>query len=87
MVYTLEQLRQKTPVQFPEGNKIGFWMDFCFWKGIPSDRTFYITGDAPEQHKSFYLAADGYGVRGSYGNGSIMVRKVNVLCHQQRPKL
>ena len=77
-VYALKELKKKSAVRFPEGNKIVFWMDFSCWEGIPSDRTFYITGDAAEQHKSFYLAADGYGARESYGNGSIMVKKAVV---------
>lgn len=78
-IYTLAELKKMKSVQFPEGNQITFWMDFANWRGVPSDRTFYITGDAPEQHKSFNLAADGYGAKENYGNGTIMVKKTDVL--------
>lgn len=71
----LSDIEDRPAIRFPKGNKIGFWMDFAYWKGIPSDRNFYFNGDSAPQHDSVYLVARGYGVRGDYGNGSIMVRK------------
>jgi hypothetical protein len=75
-VLTLEQAKKKPRMRFPEGNRIGFWMDFEYWKGIPSDRDFYIRGEAP--HGDLDLVAEGYGVRESYGNGSIFVARKDV---------
>jgi hypothetical protein len=77
-VYTLAEMQQMPSVQFPKDNEIGYWMDFSYWEGIPSDRPFYITGDASAQYESCYLAADGYGARENYGNGSIMVKKTDL---------
>lgn len=74
----LSDIETRPPLRFPKGNKIGFWMDFAYWEGIPSDRNFYIESEGPEQHKSVYLVARGYGVRGDYGNGSIMVKKADI---------
>ena len=76
-VPTKEQLKDLPSLRFPEGNKIEFFMDFCFWEGIPSDRDFYIAGDAP--HGTLDLVAEGYGIAGSYGNGSIYVNRRDVL--------
>jgi hypothetical protein len=75
----LSDLEGRPAVRFPDGNKIQFWMDFACWEGIPSDRDFYINGESAPQHASFYLVARGYGVRGDYGNGSIMVNKSALL--------
>jgi hypothetical protein len=78
MILTLEQAKRKPSLRFPKGNKIGFWMDFQYWECIPSDRDFYIAGEAP--HDSLDLVAEGYGLEGSYGNGSIFVARKDVFC-------
>lgn len=75
---TLQQAKTKPSLRFPAGNNIGFWMDFAYWEGIPSDRDFYIAGDAP--HDGIDLVADGYGLKNNYGNGSIFVDRKDVFC-------
>jgi hypothetical protein len=75
---TLEEAKSKPSLRFPEGNRIGFWMDFAFFEGIPSDRDFYIAGDAPHDHLD--IVAERYGLKGSYGNGSIYVDRKHVFC-------
>ena len=84
-VPALSDLEKLASVRFPSGNKIMFGMDFGCWEGIPADRDFYIIAEAPEQHQAFYLAARGYGVRGDYGNGSIMVKKVDLIATLATP--
>lgn len=74
---TMEELKEKPSLQFPKENDIGFFMDFAFFRGIPSDRIFYVAGDAP--HDSLNLIAPGYGLRGDYGNGSIFVSRKDVF--------
>ncbi len=74
---TIEELKEKPSLRFPEGNNIGYFMDFAFWRGIPSDRDFYIVGDAA--HDCLDLVAPGYGVKGDYGNGSIFVDRKDVF--------
>lgn len=75
MLLTLDELKRRPAIRFPEGNKIAYWQDFCGWRGVPSNLTFYIVEDAPPQHEAYYLAARGYGARDYYGNGTIMVKK------------
>jgi len=40
-ILTPEEAKLKPSLRFPEGNRIGFWMDFAYWEGIPSDRDFW----------------------------------------------
>jgi hypothetical protein len=75
---TLEQLKDKPSLRFPEGNEIGFWMDFAYWQGIPSDRDFYIVGEVAHLDR-LDLVADGYGLKTNYGNGSIFVSRKSVF--------
>lgn len=72
MIMTLDEARNRClmRVRFPADNNVRFGMDFGFYEGAPSDRDFYAikrAGDFTE------LVAEGYGVKGSYGNGSIHV--------------
>lgn len=75
---TLADVADQPPLRFPP-NQIVYWMDFSSWRGIPTDRDFYIHKEAPSQHDSYYLVARGYGLRGDYGNGSMMVKKIDVM--------
>lgn len=66
-------------INFPKGNQIRFEMDFHSWQGIPDDVDFFFEGQLAGG-KYVELWADGYGGGihgrpGSYGNGSIFVRK------------
>lgn len=76
-ILSLKELEKLPAVRFEPNNNIPYWQDFSVWLGVPSDATFYIVGEAPEQHKGFYLAAKGYGAKEEYGDGSIMVRKID----------
>ena len=64
--------------RFPEDNEVGYWMDWGFWRGLPSDRIFYHRGEV--QHERSNLVADGYGAKENYGNGSIYIN------HDQLPR-
>jgi hypothetical protein len=68
---TKEQLKGAKRYVFPDNNKAQYFMDFAFWETLPSDRIFYLKGDAPHGHVE--LVAHGYGIEGEYGNGSIII--------------
>lgn len=73
----LSDLEKQPALKFPKENEIGFYMDFAFWKGIPSDRAFYIK-EYSESQDSYWLVAKGYGVKTDYGNGAICVKASNI---------
>ena len=64
-------------VRFQPGNKVHYWMDFTSWKGLPSDRDFFIVGNAP--HGYLDLVARGYGARDDYGNGSVYIKPEEIF--------
>jgi hypothetical protein len=59
-------------VRFTHSNKVRYWMDFASWCGLPSDRDFFVVGNAP--HGCLNLVARGYGARDDYGNGSVFIK-------------
>lgn len=71
MLPTLEQLNGVKRFVFPPDNKTRYWMDFASWEGLPSDRVFYLKGEV--SHGQLELVAMGYGLKDSYGNGSIFI--------------
>lgn len=60
---------------FQEDNKCNFYMDMWFWKGMPSDRIFYVKENSMLSPDLVELVAKGYGEKGDYGNGSIYIEK------------
>jgi len=61
-------------MEFPEGNSIAFFQDMNYYAGVPSGVEF----DAEiKQDGTTYLTAPGYGEKGNYGNGSLIIRISN----------
>ena len=57
-------------IKFPENNSIYYGQDFSQHIGVPSNVEFNIV----QVHKNFIqLRADGYGNKGNYGNGCILI--------------
>lgn len=65
-------------MRFPADNKIGFFMDFAYWEGVPSDREFVERESSVPKDGWLALEAPGYGQKGDYGNGSIFVKAEDV---------
>lgn len=69
-------------VIFPENNEIPFSQDHAFYRGVPSDRKFFLRSKITEDRYSFI--ADEYGIlpdsgiAGRYGNGAIFVSEKNL---------
>lgn len=70
MIPTLDQLKDLPTIRFPAGNNIPYGHDFGFYRGIPSDRDWWI---AKSKSGSIALVREGYGVKGSYGSGCLLV--------------
>lgn len=85
-VPTLEQLESLPSVRFPKGNSIPYSEDFSYYRGIPSDVDWYI---ARVGRSSISLVRVGHGVKGHYGNGSLLVRPEHLLlgAHVDQEKL
>lgn len=63
---------------FPHGNDVPFCMDFGWWSGVPSDRIFYLPHPDEVVGGRVTMVASGYGVKGDYGSGAIMVKPDDV---------
>lgn len=66
-------------VSFPE-NKINFFQDFRWFKGVPTGIEFLIEKEAG--HNDYWLVADGYGnldKPNCYGNGAIAVKEKDII--------
>jgi hypothetical protein len=70
MIPTPEQLKSLPTIRFPAGNKIPYGHDFGFYLGIPSDRDWWIVKSGSG---SIALVREGYGVKGHYGSGCLLV--------------
>lgn len=70
----LSDIEHLPKVRFPKDNKVRFFMDFASWEGVPDDRDFYLTSEGPTEGY-VTMVANGYGVRGDYGNGSIFIKR------------
>jgi hypothetical protein len=68
---------------FPEGNDLFYGQDHGFWRGVPSGRPFTVESVWGEEDLGLSnrckLTAEGYGERGSYGNGAIYMDVKDVL--------
>lgn len=67
-------------IKFKPGNTVRWEQDFSSNEGMPADIWFTILDDSGERfsHPNYIrLSAEGYGVRGDYGNGSIYIRIKN----------
>ena len=65
-------------------NNILYFQDFAFWEGIPEDIIFDVELkrldiDYEILDDAIHLVADGYGRKGNYGNGALIVRLQNIF--------
>lgn len=65
-------------LNFPANNQIVYFQDFQGFKGVPPDVNFYPTEIVNE---TVCFVADGYGMKGKYGNGAIFVPKKFLPVH------
>lgn len=63
---------------FTHGNEVPFCQDFGWWSGVPSDRIFYLPMPNELIGGRVTMIASGYGVKGDYGSGAIMVKLSDV---------
>jgi len=62
---------------FKEGNVYSFFMDFAFYKNVPSNITFTCESKANED--GYWFKGPGYGEEGNYGNGSIAIYNLSKI--------
>lgn len=71
-----------------EENKIPYFQDHRFYRGIPTGIDFVcklkqaILGDMPGGYLE--LTAPGYGINGNYGNGSLFLKVADLHDHIRR---
>jgi len=58
-------------MRFRKGNKIGYGLDFAFYRGVPSGVDFRVDKILP--NGVILLVAPGYGDHKNYGNGGVAV--------------
>ena len=80
---TTPALKKGDKVIFPEENCLSFGQDHGYWFGVPESRTFTVAevwgDDEFGLSNRCKLVAEGYGLKGAYGNGAIYMNVKDVL--------
>lgn len=71
--FSEERWSKAIKYKFPPNNNLVYWQGFSFCRGVPSDVEFEILLTPDKSHA--VCRAPGYGVKGNYGYGQIIINK------------